>query len=267
MTERKPKMNVVCVQLDSVWENKRASHDRARALIEAAEPRPDSLVVLPEMFATGFSMNVAAIDDGATRETANFLARTAREFGVYVMGGLVTATPAGKGRNECVVFSPAGEEYARYQKMQPFTLGGESERYEAGARPVVFPLHEFTVAPFICYDLRFPEVFRAATLRGANLITVIASWPDVREHHWLTLLKARAIENQAYVVGVNRCGADPQLHHSGRSLIVSPGGEVLADAGNGEGTVGAELDFAALRAYRSALPFLADIRPDYVKAE
>jgi omega-amidase len=259
-------MNVVCVQLDSVWENKQASHDKARALIEAAAPPPDSLVVLGEMFATGFSMNVAAIHDGAG-ETANFLAQTARDFGVYVMGGLVTRTPAGRGRNECVVFSPDGTECARYQKMQPFTLGGEAEHYEAGVRPMLFQLHGFTVAPFICYDLRFPEVFRAAAVRGANLITVIASWPAVREHHWVTLLKARAIENQAYVVGVNRCGDDPKFHHPGRSLIISPGGEVLADAGNAEGTISAELDLNALLDYRKALPFLNDIRPDYVKAE
>jgi omega-amidase len=259
-------MNVVCVQLDSVWENKQASHDKARALIEAAGPQPESLVVLSEMFATGFSMNVAAIHDAAG-ESANFLAQTARDFGVYVMGGLVTRTPAGKGRNECVVFSPAGAEYARYQKMQPFTLGGEAEHYEAGARPALFRLQGFTVAPFICYDLRFPEIFRAAAARGANLITVIASWPAVREHHWVTLLKARAIENQAYVVGVNRCGDDPKLHHPGRSLIVSPGGEVLADAGDGEGTISAQLDLTALLDYRKSLPFLNDIRPDYVKAE
>lgn len=259
-------MNVVCIQIDSVWENRQANHDKARTLIEAAQPSRESLVVLPEMFASGFSMNVAAIHDAAG-ETANFLAQTAREFGVYVMGGLVTLAPSGKGRNECVVFAPGGHEYARYQKMQPFTLGGEAVHYEAGTRPVLFPLHGFTVAPFICYDLRFPELFRAAVVRGANLITVIASWPVAREHHWVTLLQARAIENQAYVVGVNRCGDDPQLHHPGRSLIVSPGGEIIADAGHAEGTISAELDLDVLAEYRRALPFLADIRADYVKAK
>lgn len=259
-------MNVVCVQLDSVWENRAANHDKARRLIEAAKPQPDALVVLPEMFASGFSMNVAAIHDAAG-ETANFLAQTAHEFGVYVMGGLVTLAPSGKGRNECVVFAPSGEEYARYHKMQPFTLGGESAAYEAGPKPVLFNLHGFTVAPFICYDLRFPELFRAATVRGANLITVIASWPVAREHHWTTLLTARAIENQAYVVGVNRCGDDPKLHHPGRSMVISPGGEVLADAGHDEGTVSATLNLDALNDYRRALPFLADIRAEYIKAE
>ncbi|HYE72218.1 MAG TPA: nitrilase-related carbon-nitrogen hydrolase, partial [Blastocatellia bacterium] len=150
-------MNVVCVQLDSVWENKKANHDKVLKLIDAAKPKADSLVVLPEMFASGFSMNVEASHD-ENGETANFMAQTARDFGIYLMGGIVTKAQSGKGRNECVVFSPNGEEYARYHKIHPFTLGGELDHYEAGKNVVLFSLGEFTVSPFICYDLRFPEI-------------------------------------------------------------------------------------------------------------
>lgn len=253
-------MKLYCVQLDITWENKRANFARVQSLLSAAAPRPDSLVLLPEMFATGFSMNVARVQEGPERETELFLSATAKELRVFLLGGLVHPAAEGKGLNQAVVFSPAGKEIARYSKLQPFTLGGEADHYEAGREVVVFPWQSFTVSPFVCYDLRFPEHFRKAARSGAQLITVIANWPIQRIQHWVTLLQARAVENQAYVAGVNRCGVDPALEYNGRSLIVSPRGDILADAGHGQSVVSAELDLAELMAYRKELPFLADMR-------
>jgi predicted amidohydrolase len=259
-------MNLVCFQLDIVWEDKSANHDKVRALLDAAAPPRGSLVLLPEMFATGFSMNAAAISDSATRYTQDFLARAAVDYGVYLLGGLVTTAIDGRGRNECVIFSPDGVEIARYCKLHPFAMGGEAEHYAAGDEICLFDWQGFTVSPFICYDLRFPEVFRAAVQRGANLFTVIASWPSLRESHWLALLKARAIENQAYVAGVNRCGTDPHLPYSGRTIILDPRGEVLAEAGSAESTINAQLDLPALLSYRREFPALRDMRPDLTEA-
>jgi predicted amidohydrolase len=252
---------VYCVQLDCVWENKSANFAKVRAMLGQAAPERAALVLLPEMFATGFSMNVAGIREGSPPETESFLAALAKEFGVYLLGGLVTEASNEKGRNQAVVFGPNGKELARYSKMQPFTPGGETASYEAGQAPVTFGWAGFTVAPFVCYDLRFPEIMRDVVRRGAQLYTVIASWPVARIQHWVTLLQARAIENQAYVAGVNRCGVDPHLRYNGRSLIVSPKGEILADAGNEESVMSAELDLEALLGYRKELPFLADMRP------
>ena len=167
-------MQIIGCQLDIVWENKPANHDRVRRLLETAPLRPGSLVVLPEMFATGFSMNVAAITEGESRETERFLAGLAREYGVTVLGGVVTTGADGRGRNEAVAFAPEGNEAARYCKMHPFSYGGETQHYTSGCRPSVFAVQEFTVAPFVCYDLRFPEIFRRAVKRGATLMTVIA---------------------------------------------------------------------------------------------
>jgi len=257
-------MRVMGLQLDCVWENKAANHAKVLSLLERAKPEPETLVVLPEMFATGFSMNVKGIEDTESRETQDFLSRAAAEFKVYLAAGVVTTNAEGRGLNQCVVHAPDGNEMARYSKMQPFTLGGESDNYAAGAQPIIFNCLEFTVAPFICYDLRFPEIFRAAVARGANLFLVIASWPVMREDHWLTLLKARAIENQSYVVGVNRCGDDPKLHYSGRSIVFDPGGKCLADAGNEEGWMEAPLELQDLIEYRKQLPFLEDMRQGYV---
>jgi omega-amidase len=257
-------MNIVCCQLDIVWEDKPTNHAKVRAMVERARPERESLVVLPEMFATGFSMNIDRIRDDQTRESQQFLGQLAREFGICIVAGIVTAAPDGRGRNEAVVISSSGQEVARYSKMHPFSYGGEAKHYESGRSPVLLQWRSFNVAPFICYDLRFPEVFRHAVRRGAQLFTVIANWPAARAEHWLALLRARAIENQAYVAGVNRCGSDPRLDYSGRTVIIDPRGDVLVDAGGEEGAISTELDLDSLLAWRQEFPALADIRPEYL---
>ena len=253
-------MRVIGCQLDIVWENKAANHRRVRELLDGAAPERGSLVVLPEMFATGFSMNVRGVTDAASRETQDFLARAAADYGVYLLGGVVTSAGDERGLNQAVVYTPEGREQARYTKMRPFTLGGEPRHYAAGGETCFFSWGGFRVAPFICYDLRFPELFREAARGGAQLIVVIASWPSPRIHHWVRLLEARAIENQAYVVGVNRCGRDPEHVYTGDSLIVSPRGDILAHAGSEECVIEADLDLAALLEYRRDFPVLEDLR-------
>lgn len=256
-------MKVVGVQMDTVWEDKFANHMRLAELLRAQPPEPDSLVVLPEMWATGFSFQVAAITETPVRETETFLAAQANEYEIYLLGGVVTTGEDGRGRNEAVLFGPRGQEITRYTKMHPFSFGQENDYYGRGSEITLFSWQGFTVAPFICYDLRFPEVFRHAARLGAKAFCVIANWPALREDHWVTLLKARAIENQAYVIGVNRCGHDPSLYYGGRSLIFGPRGEVLAKAGTEAGLFSAPLDLPALITYRRDFPVLSDIHPTY----
>jgi predicted amidohydrolase len=246
--------------LDIVWENKPANYDKARALLDAANVPSGSLVILPEMFATGFSMNLDVVRERIPPQTESFLADNARQRGVFMLGGVANLGPDGRGRNQLVVFSPEGRSLARYCKMHPFTLGGEAQHYAAGTDIVTFHWQGLVVAPFICYDLRFPEIFRAAVRKGAQLFVVIANWPAVRAEHWRILLRARAIENQAYVAGVNRCGADPHHSYPGCSLIVDHLGQVMAEAGHEEGIIRAELDPTALAAWRSNFPALQDMR-------
>jgi omega-amidase len=260
-------LNVIGVQLDIVWENKPANCDKVRRLLTDANPNPGTLVVLPEMFATGFTMNVALAED-----TGESVAALAKEYRVRILAGLVGATSRsrlpGDGRdrevaptrrfaNDAVLFDAEGREVARYAKMHPFKFAGES--VVPGAEPVVVDCGEFKLAPAVCYDLRFPELFRAGVKRGANLFAVIANWPTSRLDHWLTLLKARAIENQSYVLGVNRCGRDPNADYPGHSQIIGPRGEVLADAGESEGVVSATLDLPELQDYRQKFPALDDL--------
>lgn len=253
-------MNVYLIQLDCVWEEKPANHAKVAALLEAARPEAGSLIVLPEMFSTGFSMNLTVTAQKDSREDEAFLAGLARTYRSCVIGGVVSPVTNGKARNESVAFGPEGALLARYVKMQPFMLGGEGEVHELGTAVLTFAWQGFTIAPLICYDLRFPEHFRSAMKLGANLMVVIASWPVKRYHHWLTLLQARAIENLSYVVGVNRTGSDPNLHHNGRSVVVSPHGHIIADAGEGEGVVSARIDVAEAENWRAQFPALQDVR-------
>ncbi len=251
-------MKVYCCQYDIQWEDRSENHRRVNALLKGASLERGSLVLLPEMFASGFSLNVPLIAEG--REGANraFLSSVAAERDVFVMGGIVSAGREGRGRNEAVVYAPGGGEWACYCKLQTFTPGGESAVYEAGSKTVLFEWEGALVAPFICYDLRFPERQRVAAKRRPHLMTFIASWPDARLSHWVKLLQARAIENQCYVAGVNRIGSDPQLHYSGRSMIVNPMGEVIADAGDAQCIISAEVDISSVEEYRLRMPFLED---------
>jgi predicted amidohydrolase len=186
----------------------------------------------------------------------------AREHRAFVVAGVVTRASDGRGRNDAVVYAPDGALVTRYAKLHPFSFSGETNHYQAGDEIELIDIGEFRVAPFVCYDLRFPEAFRRAVRAGAEVLVVIANWPAAREAHWLALLAARAIENQAYVVGLNRVGSDPHLSYSGKSLILGPRGETLVAAGTAEQLLVAEIEKAPLEEYRCQFPALADMRDD-----
>lgn len=254
-------MNVLTLQTDIAWEDKRANFANAHRLLAAARAAPGSLAVLPEMFATGFTMNTTGMAEPYGGETEQFLSQTAKEFGLWVVAGAAMRGRDGRARNKALVFSPKGDLAAFYAKRRPFTPGGESAHYVAGEKAAAFHWEDCTVSPLVCYDLRFPELFReAARSFRPELFVIIANWPEKRILHWVRLLQARAIENQAYVVGVNRVGSDPYYAYTGRSLIIDYQGEILADAGEQEGWVNCELDLNKLRQYRQGLPFLDDMR-------
>jgi predicted amidohydrolase len=255
-------MNVAALQFDIAWENKPANFATVRRLLETSRPARGSLVALPEMFATGFSLNPRVVAEPRGGETEKFLAATARDFGVYLQAGVAMLDEKGTGRNRAVVVSPAGEVVASYSKMQPFSPANEAASYTAGEQPVSYRCGEWTVSPFVCYDVRFPEIFRMAVAEWRpELFVVIANFPDRRIHHWTRLLQARAIENQAYVMGVNRIGLDPFYSYNGHSLIIDPQGEIIANGGESEGVTQAALDLDGLRKYREGLQFLADMKP------
>lgn len=250
-------MHAVLCQPDLVWENKPATRERVRALLARHPVPPGSLIVLPEMFATGFSMRVEATTEPPGGETEVFLRELAATSRSCVLGGLV-AEWLGAPRNQAVAIAPDGRILARYSKQHPFSPAGEADSFPAGTGTAIFEWAGFRIAPFICYDLRFPETFRQATAAGATLLTVIANWPSPRHHHWRTLLMARAIENQAAVIGVNRTGRDPSHTYAGGSLALDAQGRPLAEAGEHEAVLGVDLDPDDVAAWRTRFPALRD---------
>ena len=260
-------MRIAAVQHDIVWEDREANFERLAPQVRRAVGAGAELVLLTETFSTGFSMT-PGIGEPEGGPSASFLADQAAEHGVWV-GGSCPEIADGAGEeggddrdlpyNSLVLAGPDGTTH-RYRKLNPFTHGGERERFRAGTEPVTVQIGGLRVTPFICYDLRFADVFwRAAPETDVYLVP--ANWPAPRREHWQTLLVARAIENQAYVVGCNRVGtAGDGLEHAGDSRIVSPMGELLATAAGVETIVLADVDAAEVRATRHRLRFLADRR-------
>ncbi len=253
-------MRIHCVQMDIAWEDKPANFQKVRALLSQAKVPSGGLILLPEMFATGFSMNSRDIAEPPSGRTETFLAHLAQEFGCAVVGGLVLQSADRGARNCAVVISPGGFLTATYAKIHLFSPGHETNFYFPGEQVVTFACGSLKAAPFICYDLRFPEVFREACRLGANFFFVLANWPSSRGQHWLTLLRARAIENQAWVAGVNRVGRDPRNDYSGQSVVINPRGEVVAEGGSTEGVVSADVDLQTVLKWREEFPVLNDIR-------
>jgi omega-amidase len=254
-------MNAVCIQLDIAWANPQANCAQTAGMLAAADVHSGDLVVLPEMFSTGFSTGPDSLAEPPDGPTTLFLAETANRFDVYLLAGL-GGRHGETYRNEAILFDPDGAIISRYWKIHPFSPAGEGEHYTPGDETAVIPIGGFQLTPAICYDLRFPEMFRKATSAGANLIAVIANWPAKRADHWDCLLQARAIENQAYVLGVNRCGTDPDHDYAGQSVIIDPQGNILARAGDDQCVISATLDINALNKWRQQFPALRDIRTD-----
>ena len=252
-------MKVAAVQHDVVWEDRAATFALLEPQLAAAAGAGARLVVLTEMFPTGFSMEPERVSEPEDGPSTAFLRSRAAELGVWLAGS-VPISPAGGGRpvNRFLLAGPGGE-LDHYDKLHPFTYSGEHEHYAAGTTRVTFAVEGVRVTPFVCYDLRFADEFWAMA-GGTDCYLVVANWPAARRAHWQALLVARAIENQAYVVGVNRVGEGGGLHYAGDSRIVDPLGEVLAAGAGVETILLADVDPAVVVETRKRYPFLADRR-------
>jgi len=255
-------LEIALLQLDIAWENVSENHRRAARLLEGAATAGARLAILPEMFSTGFSMDAGRLAQAPGGESETFLEMQARTLDLWIIASIPQAgTP--RPRNVALVVSPQGT-VAQYAKIHPFSYAGEHKHYEAGDRVVTLTVDGLRVTPFVCYDLRFPEPFRFAAA-DTDLFVVVANWPELRIEHWKTLLRARAIENQAYVAGVNRVGNGDNLHYTGDSAVVGPLGETLAEGGHEEGVLLSTVDPEAVSRLRSRFPALDDRRPSAYK--
>ena len=256
---KRPRVQLIALQYAPAWEDKTRSHQLVESMLAEIKPDPGALVVLPEMGDTGWSFNLESVLSG---DSPGWASETAQTHGIHLQVGYAEPGPDGKAYNCTVIARPDGSLGPVYRKMHPFSYGWEGEHFAGGDVVVVDRLEQAVVCPTICYDLRFPELYRHAALGGAEVMTVIASWPGVRAAHWRALAIARAIENQAFVVATNRTGSDPSFDYTGGSIIISPHGEVLAEGGEDPGAITAEFDRVEMENWRKKFPAIGDARAD-----
>lgn len=266
-------MRAHLLQMDIAWEDREANFSIAQDLIDQAKPDPGDLVVLPELFDSGFSLNVEITADEppvGSGQTQAFLSDLARSRGLVIHGSW-TGIAAGDsdpgspiGLNYAAAFGTDGRELYRYAKIHPFTYGREGERFVGGDKVVCADLsgagasEKLVACPAICYDLRFPELFRKGLSMGAEVFILGANWPQARQAHWRALNIARAIENQAWVLCVNRAGSDPHLEYVGGSMIIDPQGQVIAEAGSEQQVLTAPVSRADVENWRKYFPAWRD---------
>ncbi|MFW5960773.1 MAG: nitrilase-related carbon-nitrogen hydrolase [Chitinivibrionales bacterium] len=250
-------MIVAGIQMDIVWEDREANLNKASLLADEASDNGADTLVFPEMFSTGFSMDTDKTAETREGATYRFLKETATQNGLWVVAGLVLKNTKGKPSNDCCVIDPEGREKGLYSKNKLFRYGKEHHFYQPGTSTETLLLNGIKSSLFICFDLRYPGLIRE-TAYNTHACFIIASWPEPRTMHWETLLRARAIENQMFVIGINRTGPGRDLSYSGHSAVISPTGEYLAKAGSNEEIIYADINPESVVKTRRKWPFLKE---------
>jgi predicted amidohydrolase len=254
-------LRVALGELDTGWHDPATALARAERVVTQSAAQGAQLVVLPEMCTTGFTMRAEDWAEPLDGPSAHRLAAMAAVDRVWVLGGLaVRAKARGAERpvmhNAAVLFDPAGRLHATYVKQRVFSFAGEHESYMPGDAPLVVDIHGVRISPFICFDLRFPELFREVATQ-VDAIVVIANWPAERRAHWDVLVRARAIENQCFMIAVNRTGDGGGVRYDGGSAAYGPWGETLPNLSRPQdGPAIVSVDVQRVREIRARYPFL-----------
>jgi predicted amidohydrolase len=256
-------MRLAAIQHDIIWNDRGANFRRLAPMVAAAVAGGAQMVLLTETFSTGFAVDNPDLGEPEGGPSSQFLVEQAAQHGVWVCGSCPEIPSIGdphdrRPANSFVLAGPDGTVH-RYHKIHPFTFGGEDAHFRAGDRLVQVVIDGVRVTPFVCYDLRFADEFWGLATT-TDLYLVPANWPEGRRAHWMALLQARAIENQAYVAGCNRVGQGGGLNYVGDSRIVDPLGELLATGSQGETILFADIEPARVAEVRDRFRFLPDRR-------
>ncbi len=253
-------MRFALTQMDITWEDPVENRRLCTELTEQAAAQGCDWIIFPEMTLTGFTMRpeLFAEPEGVCSSTADFFCGLSHRLSIGIIYGYIAAHD--KGYTNQLVYVRDGMILQEYAKLHPFSFSEESRHYIAGDKLSLLSLPDICMSGFICYDLRFPEIFQAVS-RQAELIVVIANWPASRITHWHTLLQARAIENQCFILGVNRTGLGNSISYTASSAAYAPTGELLAPVPPADtGTLYADLDLSDVARYRESFPLKADRR-------
>lgn len=249
------KLTIAIAQLDSVWENPEANQQQVEKVVATTARKAVDFIVFPEMFLTGFSMRVALYSSTAD---ILFFQKLARKHAVGIIIGLgVKEKHARVGENQAVVISKTGKLLSQYNKIHPFSFAQEHTAIRAGVQLPTFKIAGHKAACVICYDLRFPGLFEVLAKQRIELLFVIANWPQARIADWRTLLRARALDMQSFVIGVNRVGTANGLLYPGYSSVYGPRGEKIIEMTK-KGVQLVCIEPTAVRVARNSFPSLRD---------
>lgn len=245
-------------QFSPVWEAPEKNIEIIEKLIFENSIKYD-LIVFPELTLTGFTMNSLKYAEDLAGISHTYFMKLAARLKTNIFAGLIEYDD-NKIFNSLVHFDEFGLVHARYRKVHPFSMSSENRYYNAGDELVITEINKTKIGLSICYDLRFPELYRLYAKEKVEVMINIANWPIPRIEHWKSLLKARAIENQFYMIGVNRTGDDPQYNYCGASAVFDPMGELKLMADEKVGIFEVELNLEDIKRIRTELPFLNDMK-------
>lgn len=231
-------IKIALYQMHIIWEDKEANYLQLENKLRELKDKKTELLLLPEMSFTGFSMNTDVTKE-SHMETVSKMAEYAKQYHIAIGFGWVKDCGE-KAENHYSIVNENGEVLSDYEKIHPFSYSGEDKKFQGGGRIGHFKLKGIPFSSFICYDLRFPEIFQIAS-KEAHVILVPANWPEKRRGHWRCLLQARAIENQVYIIGVNCVGNIGGVDYSGDSCVIDPNGEILMESSRQDGVLEYEL--------------------------
>ena len=245
-------------QMDIAWEDPAANMKKCATYFTSAKAEGVGVLVFPETTCTGFTNN-AGPAAAAFPYVLGEMQKMSAQHGIAAVFGAIALGQA-KAQNRCIALAPSGDVLWQYTKIHPFSYSGEDRYFEKGAEIAFGEIGGSTCSPFVCYDLRFPEIFQAASGR-AEILIVIANWPAARIGHWDVLLKARAIENQSFVVGVNRAGEGNGVAYCGHSAAIDPMGAAMHPVSEGAGLIAVEVDPEICHTYRQGFRVKQDRNP------
>ncbi len=252
-------LKIGLVQYSPVWENREASIGKINSLLDLNELDDVGLLIFPELSLTGFTMKSKLLAEEIDGISFRLFMDLSKKFRLDIFAGIIEKYD-NKIFNSLIHFDNKGLIKVRYRKIHPFSSSGENKNYSSNSTPVITKIGKFTFGLTICYDLRFPELYRFYGKEKVDVLCNIANWPTNRMSHWDKLLQARAIENLSYMIGVNRVGTDPSLTYDGHSALIDPMGNVLASSNKKEEIIFAELDTEKVKETRDNFPFLNDIK-------
>ncbi|WP_124727887.1 carbon-nitrogen family hydrolase [Staphylospora marina] len=257
------KWKIALAQMDLSFGQPEENFAKAEGFIRRAASEGADVVVLPELWNTGYDLTrILDIADPDSARTEAFIRKLATELNIHIVAGSVAALRGNRPFNTLLAVDKTGQLAGTYSKVHLFRLMDEEKYLTPGDHPGLFRLDDVPCAAAICYDIRFPEWIRRYALEGARVLFVPAEWPEPRLRHWRTLLTARAIENQCYVVACNRSGSDPANTFAGHSMIIDPWGEVIVEAGDAETLAFGSIDTDLVAEVRSRIPVFEDRRPE-----